>query len=208
MTTVVRKILLARAGIVYEVPADSIHEIGVQHDDLVLDVAGEWVPAVAFSDLHPLLVAPAPKPSVVATAAKGVAIFGGAALVAYGLARFADWLTTPTPTPRRSISSADRDAVARADGWKCAYCGTRVTRRTRHIDHAVSLANGGEHDWDNWVTEFEGPATGSWRSAADAVPPLFAFIEAYYNATRLHSFNNYKSPNESEADWRIDALAA
>jgi len=69
--------------------------------------------------------------------------------------------------------------------------------------------------WDNAVAEsffstleFEGPATGYWLSATDAIPPLFAFIEAYYNAKRLHSFNDYKSPNESEADWRTQALAA
>lgn len=69
--------------------------------------------------------------------------------------------------------------------------------------------------WDNAVAEsffstleFEGPATTSWRAADDAVPSLFGFIEGYYNATRLHSFNNYRSPNETEADWRIVALAA
>ena len=69
--------------------------------------------------------------------------------------------------------------------------------------------------WDNAVAEsffstleFEGPPTRFWRSAADAVRPLFGFIEAYYNATRLHSFNKFRSPNESEADWRTHALAA
>ena len=56
--------------------------------------------------------------------------------------------------------------------------------------------------------EFEGPCTSTWRTAADAGPALFEFIERYYNARRLHSTNDYRTPNETEADWRIRALAA
>jgi putative transposase len=69
--------------------------------------------------------------------------------------------------------------------------------------------------WDNAVAEsffstleFEGPSTATWRTVEDAAPELFAFIESYYNARRLHSHNDYRSPNETESDWRADALAA
>jgi transposase InsO family protein len=69
--------------------------------------------------------------------------------------------------------------------------------------------------WDNAVAEsffstleFEGPASATWRRAAEAEPELFEFIEAYYNARRLHSTNDYRSPNETEATWRYEALAA
>ncbi len=69
--------------------------------------------------------------------------------------------------------------------------------------------------WDNAVAEsffstleFEGPRTTTWRTVQDAAPELFAFIESYYNARRLHSRNGYRSPNETESDWRLDALAA
>jgi len=69
--------------------------------------------------------------------------------------------------------------------------------------------------WDNAAAEsffstleFEGPRSHSWRSAAEALPSLFNFIEAYYNARRLHSTNDYRSPNTTEADWRIRKLAA
>jgi hypothetical protein len=37
---------------------------------------------------------------------------------------------------------------------------------------------------------------------------LFSFIESYYNARRLHSHNDYRSPNETEADWRGRKVAA
>lgn len=69
--------------------------------------------------------------------------------------------------------------------------------------------------WDNAVAEsffstleFEGPPTTGWRFVADAEPELLQFIEAYYNATRLHSHNGYRTPNETEADDRRVAEAA
>jgi len=69
--------------------------------------------------------------------------------------------------------------------------------------------------WDNApaesffsTLEFEGPHDSTWRTAADAEPALFTFIEAYYNSRRLHSTNDYRSPNDTEADWRRGALAA
>jgi len=69
--------------------------------------------------------------------------------------------------------------------------------------------------WDNApaesffsTLEFEGPMTSTWRHLADAEPEIFRFIEGYYNQTRLHSHNRYRSPNEAEADRRNGALAA
>jgi transposase InsO family protein len=69
--------------------------------------------------------------------------------------------------------------------------------------------------WDNAVAEsffstleFEGPSTNTWRFVADVEPLLLQFIEAYYNATRLHSHNGYRTPNETEADDRRLAAAA
>ena len=69
--------------------------------------------------------------------------------------------------------------------------------------------------WDNAVAEsffstleFEGPSTTSWRTLEDATPELSSFIESYYNARRLHSTNNYRSPNETESNWRAGELAA
>jgi transposase InsO family protein len=69
--------------------------------------------------------------------------------------------------------------------------------------------------WDNAVAEsffstleFEGPRGAAWKTVEDAKPPLGDFIEGYYNAKRLHSTNDYRSPNEAEAAWRIRAPAA
>ena len=56
--------------------------------------------------------------------------------------------------------------------------------------------------------EFEMAPGAAWRTAADAEPELHQFIEGYYNARRLHSRNQYRSPNEAEADWRRGKLAA
>jgi transposase InsO family protein len=69
--------------------------------------------------------------------------------------------------------------------------------------------------WDNAVAEsffstleFEGPSGATWRSALDGEPELFAFIEPYYNARRLHSHNGYRPPNEAELVSRNEVLAA
>ena len=69
--------------------------------------------------------------------------------------------------------------------------------------------------WDNAVAEsffstleFEGPSTTSWRYVTDGEPELFTFIERYYNQTRLHSHNRYRTPNETENALRDGALAA
>jgi putative transposase len=69
--------------------------------------------------------------------------------------------------------------------------------------------------WDNAVAEsffstleFEGPSTATWRYVTDGEIAMFNFIERYYNHTRLHSHNDYRSPNETEADLRNHALAA
>ncbi len=69
--------------------------------------------------------------------------------------------------------------------------------------------------WDNAVAEsffstleFEMAPGAAWRRATDAEHGLFNFIEGYYNARRLHSHNDFTSPNETEARWRSRALAA
>jgi putative transposase len=69
--------------------------------------------------------------------------------------------------------------------------------------------------WDNApaesffsTLEFEMTPGSAWRTAADGHHEMFEFIESYYNARRLHSQNDYNSPNETEFNWRSRALAA
>jgi len=80
---------------------------------------------------------------------------------------------------------------------------------------AIQSMSGKGNCWDNAVAEsffstleFEGPSTTTWRYVSDGEPEIFTFIERYYNQTRLHSYNRYKTPNETEADLRAGALAA
>jgi putative transposase len=70
--------------------------------------------------------------------------------------------------------------------------------------------------WDNAVDRklllhariSRGRRSTTWRYVSDGEPEIFTFIERYYNQTRLHSHNGYKSPNETEANLRFGALAA
>ena len=81
--------------------------------------------------------------------------------------------------------------------------------------HAIQSMSRKGDCWDNAVAEsffstleFEMAAGVAWRSADDAEQELHDFIEGYYNSRRLHSQNEYRSPNEAEADWRRQPLAA
>jgi hypothetical protein len=47
------------------------------------------------------------------------------------------------------LSWPDKEYVSYRDAWRCTYCGKRVTRATRHIDHSVSRANGGTNHLNN-----------------------------------------------------------
>ena len=82
------------------------------------------------------------------------------ALLGVGLVLGGLWIAaelfSPQPAPRRRpryqsdpVSGADKDYVSVRDGWRCTYCGRRVTRGTRHIDHSVSRANGGSNHLNN-----------------------------------------------------------
>ena len=88
-------------------------------------------------------------------------------------------------------------------------------RRLLDQAHALQSMSRKGNCWDNAVAEsffstleFEGPSTTTWRYVADGAPEIFSFIERYYNQTRLHSHNGYRTPNETEADLRNGALAA
>ena len=78
-----------------------------------------------------------------------LAIVGGAVYAVISL------LEEPRPRRRRRpyndapLRQEDREYVSVRDGWRCTFCGRRVSRHTRHIDHSVSRANGGTNHINN-----------------------------------------------------------
>lgn len=77
----------------------------------------------------------------------------GGVLLGIGLAIGALWLLDQALCPprpkRRSLRQTDKEYISFRDGWRCTYCDRRVNRRTRHIDHSVSVANGGTDHLNN-----------------------------------------------------------
>ena len=69
--------------------------------------------------------------------------------IVLGTACLLGHILCPARHARRAVSRADKDYVSFRDGWRCTYCGRRVSRRTRHIDHSVSHANGGTNHLNN-----------------------------------------------------------
>src|ERR1700743_3863594 len=82
-------------------------------------------------------------------------ILVGTGMLLFGLLGLADMFDSrsPRPAPRRPnnqpLSPADREYVSTRDGWRCTYCGKRLSRITRHIDHSVSRRNGGTNHLNN-----------------------------------------------------------
>jgi hypothetical protein len=85
--------------------------------------------------------------------ARPEAMSPGGILLVIGLAVGALWLLDEALTPprpkRRSLRPSDKEYISFRDGWRCTYCDQRVNRRTRHIDHSVSVANGGTDHLNN-----------------------------------------------------------
>ena len=85
--------------------------------------------------------------------AEPAAMSPGGVLLRIGLAIGALWLLDqalyPPRPKRRSLRQSDKEYISFRDGWRCTYCGRRVDRRTRHIDHSVSVANGGTDHLNN-----------------------------------------------------------
>lgn len=77
----------------------------------------------------------------------------GGVLFGIGLVVGALWLLDQALNPprpkRRSLQQWDKEYISLRDGWRCTYCNRRVNRRTRHIDHSVSVANGGTDHLNN-----------------------------------------------------------
>lgn len=94
------------------------------------------------------------------------------------------------------------------------FAATTFRRLLEAVGALQSMSRKGDC-WDNAVAEsffstleFEGPSTATWRFVSDGEQELLTFIERYYNQSRLHSHNDYRTPNETEADLRDGALAA
>ena len=85
--------------------------------------------------------------------AEPAAMSPGGVLLGIGLAIGALWLLDQALCPprpkRRSLRQSDKEYISFRDGWRCTYCGRRVNRRSRHIDHSVSVANGGTDHFNN-----------------------------------------------------------
>ena len=52
---------------------------------------------------------------------------------------------------RTSIPWSTRETVIARDGHKCRYCGKRVNKNNRQIDHVTPVSLGGTNDADNLV---------------------------------------------------------
>ena len=58
----------------------------------------------------------------------------------------------PSKPQKRSLAKSLRWAVLERDGRRCVYCGKTPQESELHVDHKVSVADGGSDSLDNLVT--------------------------------------------------------
>ena len=138
---------VCRQGALAVVPFDEL-----QANDLVLTTTGRYVAAwVMKSSLNPN----PPDPPRISDVIAALALAGGLLLGAgWAIDQFLKPEATSKKRPhnREPLEAWKRDYVSMRDGWRCTYCGCRVTRRTRHIDHSRSRRNGGSNHLNNLRT--------------------------------------------------------
>lgn len=92
---------------------------------------------------------------------------------------------------RKGISAKTRFEVFKRDQFVCQYCGKHPPLVILHLDHIVPVAEGGQDNFDNFITSCEtcnfgkgatplscAPATFS--SKADAIAEKEAQLRGYY----------------------------
>jgi len=142
--------VVRRNGKEHSLPHGRFWEIvkarGLYSTDLVYSASGEFKPAVAFPVLRPHLRYPPISPMV-----KAALYLTGAGLTLYALTKLVEKPSSVRNRPINDepVSDWEREYVSVRDNWRCVYCGVRVTRATRHIDHSVSRVNGGTNHLNN-----------------------------------------------------------
>lgn len=63
-----------------------------------------------------------------------------------------DTLPATKKTKKRTLSPKLRFSVLARDGWRCVYCGEASDASSLHIDHKISIADGGSDLIENLVT--------------------------------------------------------
>lgn len=79
--------------------------------------------------------------------------------------------------PSHFTDPALRLTLFERDGWRCRYCGERVTEQTVTLDHVIPQSSGGTDDPDNLATAcLMCNSVKSGRSLTDAAPALLDAI--------------------------------
>jgi hypothetical protein len=80
---------------------------------------------------------------------------------------------------RKPISASTRWQIFARDGFRCRYCGIQAGEPgvTLHLDHVVSVADGGTNAYDNLVTACQRCNGGKSARSLDEVPGSAESIE-------------------------------
>jgi 5-methylcytosine-specific restriction endonuclease McrA len=98
------------------------------------------------------------------------------------------------PHPRIKLGKKE---IFRRDGYRCQYCGRRLSRLT--VDHVVPRRLGGQHRWDNLVSACPGCNRRKGGKSLEAASMQLLRPPREPAPTALYRFGQYLEGNE---DWR------
>jgi hypothetical protein len=73
-------------------------------------------------------------------------------------------------TERKALTKGQRFDVFNRDGFTCQYCGSTPPSVVLHVDHVVSVANGGTNDDENLITACEDCNLGKGTKPVERSP--------------------------------------
>jgi len=81
---------------------------------------------------------------------------------------------------RKAISGSVRWQIFARDNFRCRYCGAQAGEPgvILHVDHVVSVVDGGTNAYDNLLTACQRCNNGKWARSLDHVPGSEEAIKA------------------------------
>lgn len=111
---------------------------------------------------------------------------------------------------RKSISTRVRFEIFKRDNFKCQYCGRMPPQVILHIDHVVSVANGGDNSNTNLITSCQDCNLGKSDRPLTVVMPATntELAERRERAKQLKSLNEFLVEERQAEAAAIERIGA
>lgn len=109
---------------------------------------------------------------------------------------------------RKAISKKTRFEVFKRDGFACQYCGAHPPEVMLEVDHIVPVAEGGENDFDNYITACFPCNRGKGAVSLDRIPQSLAdkAAEVAEREEQIRGYNEVMSAARKRIESEVQAV--